>query len=451
MKAAGRAASAAMSRALYDPKGSDKFAKSTDFQKIPNVELFDKLTKIYAKSFISIMKYQRTVTKRDVVQKKSEAIARHKTWTWAHNHAMKEADKADKRAEEVCNKSKLWIAEVRDNVKRRLAEVHGAQKSAKLKAETASKKWATKQMKGILKKRGAVEKAHAQALSKLRSSYMLKTKTLTMQMSLKIKSQMSKLQRVTAEYQKLKAKGAMRLKLAKETTVSRTKEAKKLYAVAAKEARRQQKDAAASYRASQLKLQADMRKTIDSYNSRKHKAIEQLKVVSGQLSIGADVAAARKKRSTMLAEAAQRERTALSRLKLESRQKTTTAISILKQQISKYQMKMKQEISATFTSIAKAKQAEKAERAKVDKLKADAKKGKASSLKDFMASATEKQKTMLFVSKKRQHADLKKAREIFYAKVKALTKKELPYITKSKKEYQAAFGEREFASLSSSE
>merc|ERR1712070_215022 len=223
------------------------------------------------------------------------------------------------------------------------------------------------------------------------------------------------------------------------------------YAVAAKEARRQQKDAAASYRASQLKLQADMRKTIDSYNSRKHKAIEQLKVVSGQLSIGADVAAARKKRSTMLAEAAQRERTALSRLKLESRQKTTTAISILKQQISKYQMKMKQEISATFTSIAKAKQAEKAERAKVDKLKADAKKGKASSLKDFMASATEKQKTMLFVSKKRRHADLKKAREIFYAKVKALTKKELPYITKSKKEYQAAFGEREFASLSSSE
>merc|ERR1711959_548558 len=79
-------------------------------------------------------------------------------------------------------------------------------------------------------------------------------------------------------------------------------------------------------------------------------------------------------------------------------QKLTSAISIIKQNMSKSKLKMKQEIDEAMKAVTKAKGAEKKEEAKVDALKATAKADGKASKENFLARA-----------KKKQHERLKKS------------------------------------------
>jgi len=114
-------------------------------------------------------------------------------------------------------------------------------------------------------------------------------------------------------------------------------------------------------------------------------------------------------------------------------QKLTSAISIIKQNMSKSKLKMKQEIDEAMKAVTKAKGAEKKEEAKVDALKATAKADGKASKENFLARAKEKYTEMMRLAKKKQHERLKKANEKFDKNVQKDTKKRLPKIAAVKK------------------
>lgn len=404
-------------KAEGDPPCEESFSMDPSASKIPDEGKLDEASADFAKAYIPIDQEDDVITKRDELRQKAAKVAGQKTWTWAHNHALKVAKQATKEAEEQCQESNKYFEDVESTASSQNKDEANEKVALKQQAQENATAWKNSQLQSLETAKMNITTTSATEVQRLTQEEKDKKKAIDEDSQSQIESTKQKIRTATEKEQSLKSKADVKLKISQETTSSKISEAQKLKDIAESEGETMERNAAARVKQETMTIDASTAENMDKYKREMHASIDELKNsadrAGGVKEVDRQLEGAKEEEMSLkeAADADYHREVKVSKGKQASIIEETVSKS--KTTISKFKMQLEEQITGADEFVQKAIVKEKQKQMQIGVAKKEENEKSKKSFADFNMASEEKYNKMKEEARKRQREDTKAAEKKF--------------------------------------